>query len=494
MFSLLHRMVVLHSNKLRSTCQLQLFLGRLRGSEILNSITDWILIVVISDCFTLVFLKIKETDIDEVGKTVWIKHVKNGNWGFNSSEGNEGNNREADLELENTAEGIHGRTLSGSGCECVGAWWGDSSSSPPPPALPPPASSSSQRPATSSSVALPLPPRPCTPRPCTPPAPRVRRLQAMRMRRLRQDTSDGQAADAWSVNTDALAGGGAQSPSSQFRWAERGRVDRGRRWDVPTASSNTGAEGGPAHHASASSAGRWTCATRMSRATRVRRRLLGGRGGKGGSVGSSGGSTAELLRRRCSDGGKGQSRRNKDGVDDVERAGRGGIRKTILKNWENEGIQMKMRRGKNGAEELTLNPLQRPSLTSPALLLLVPVPVLKWLSSRPHATRASAPANTTAVLDTDPSLWPGDSGRFPLLKGGGAETRAVGAWIGGRKSAASGGARTAAPPPLYALGGLPGGRTSSCSWSSPKRTPLEDEVDVDAAVEDAADDGRAVDG
>ncbi|KAJ7933179.1 hypothetical protein B0H13DRAFT_1856467 [Mycena leptocephala] len=37
-------------------------------------------------------VKIKETDIDEVGKTVWIKHVKDGNWGFNSSEarGNEG--------------------------------------------------------------------------------------------------------------------------------------------------------------------------------------------------------------------------------------------------------------------------------------------------------------------------------------------------------------------------------------------------------------------
>ncbi|KAJ7923224.1 hypothetical protein B0H13DRAFT_76032 [Mycena leptocephala] len=46
---------------------------------------------------------------------------------------------------------------------------------------------------------------------------RVRRLQAMRMRRLRQDTSDGQAADARSVNTDAWRGG-AQSPSSQFRW------------------------------------------------------------------------------------------------------------------------------------------------------------------------------------------------------------------------------------------------------------------------------------
>ncbi|KAJ7938098.1 hypothetical protein B0H13DRAFT_2302196 [Mycena leptocephala] len=62
------------------------------------------------------------------------------------------------------AEGIHGRTLSGSGCECVGAWWGDSSSSPPPPAPPPPPP---RLPASRYLLvgALPLPPRPCTPRP-----------------------------------------------------------------------------------------------------------------------------------------------------------------------------------------------------------------------------------------------------------------------------------------------------------------------------------------
>jgi hypothetical protein len=99
---------------------------------------------------------------------------------------------------------------------------------------------------------------------------RVRRLQAMRMRRLRQDTSDGQAADAQSVNTDALAGWRAVSllpiplvriervlsRQLQRQRAGRGRVNRGRRWDVPTASSNTGAEGGLAHRASVSSTGR----------------------------------------------------------------------------------------------------------------------------------------------------------------------------------------------------------------------------------------------
>ncbi|KAJ7933628.1 hypothetical protein B0H13DRAFT_700122 [Mycena leptocephala] len=191
------------------------------------------------------------------------------------------------------AEGIHGRTLSNlSGWmrmrrRVVGRLFFLSSFSCPSPCPPPPAPS------------VPLPPRRCTPAASSsvyssalhpsgsggfPHASdsahihmrsrlrtqRVRRLQAMRMRRLRQDTSGGQAADARSVNTDALAGWRAVSllpiplvriervlsRQLQRQRAGRGRVDRGRRWDVPTASSNTGAEGGPAHRASVCSTGR----------------------------------------------------------------------------------------------------------------------------------------------------------------------------------------------------------------------------------------------
>ncbi|KAJ7935032.1 hypothetical protein B0H13DRAFT_2477629 [Mycena leptocephala] len=245
------------------------------------------------------------------------------------------------------AEGIHGRTLSGSGCKCVGAWWGDSSSSPPPPDP-----RLLRLPASRYLLvrALPLPPRPCTPRPCTPPpAPvdpralpmvhisicgvdcgrrksvdckrcvcveagrRAGRRRVVReygcvggvARSLPPPTSAG-AYRACFLPTNAAAKGGARGSRATMGRADSFIEYGGRRRTGASHECQQRAPAPPPPSCGASYStcvsctgcgSGWTCATRTSRATRVRRRLLGGRGGKGGSVGSvgsSGGSTAEV--------------------------------------------------------------------------------------------------------------------------------------------------------------------------------------------------------
>ncbi|KAJ7891025.1 hypothetical protein B0H13DRAFT_2276972 [Mycena leptocephala] len=128
------------------------------------------------------------------------------------------------------------------------------------------------------------------------------------------------------------------------------------------------------------------------------------------------GSTAEVrqqagMRRRVwgDEGEEGREGGSGDGGQDREERipgglGRGGGNGGTGKqngSRRNKGPKRKLQNARNGqsycddaatGERAKVEGMKM----APALLLLVPVPVLKWLSPRPHATRASAPANTTA--------------------------------------------------------------------------------------------------
>ncbi|KAJ7914206.1 hypothetical protein B0H13DRAFT_2463133 [Mycena leptocephala] len=289
---------------------------------------------------------------------------------------------------------------------------------------------------------------------------RVRRLQAMRMRRLRQDTSDGQAADARSVNTDALAGWRAVSllpiplgrAGARGSRAAMGRADSfieygGRR--RTGASRECQQHRAPAPPPPSCGASGWTCATRMSRATRVRRRLLGGRGGKGRSVGSSG----DLQQRTWGNKKNGFKKLGEGNTIDerMEEMGR------------NEGIQMK-----------------RP-VPAARVILSVVVGVRIWHSRR----RRKAGQRR--------ERWGRGLGEGKVPLRGRAHRGTPTAVCAGR---------TAGRPYIVVLivVGVVAALVESeqlrrarrgCAVVHPKRTPLEDEVDVDAAVEDATDGGRS---
>ncbi|KAJ7938099.1 hypothetical protein B0H13DRAFT_38835 [Mycena leptocephala] len=277
---------------------------------------------------------------------------------------------------------------------------------------------------------------------------RVRRLQAMRMCRLCQDTSDGQAADARSVNTDALAGwravsllpiplarmervlsrqlqrqrqgGGAWIAGGDGTCRQLHRIRGQEDWRIARVS----AARAPAPPPPSCGASGWTCATRMSRATRVRRRLLGGRGGKGGSVGSVGSSGD--LQQRCASklecgGGCGETKGGRQGRwqwGTAEKIGRNGSRGV----W-GAGVEMEGQESKTEVEEIKAqkgnckSPLTRCNAVAnkPGTAVTRPRPRAQMALAPPACDLCECASEYDGVLDTDPSLWPGDSGRFPLL-------------------------------------------------------------------------------